>query len=193
MSNDEKKSLLKEGNARESNSLLIPTTLLGSVVDLLKDHLLNSKSIKVVQDEAEVLAVIAKIEGNLVQVKNHIQKKESDRNVPLPKSDKPPLFPPPPLIGGKHHYTYESVEELNGIAEESLSTSTSTTSSGIKGELRVINPKKRENKSQEDETHTRSFTQVGPLHKRRQSRRLSLPYMSQEDELVGAILFLYKN
>ena len=59
----------------EQSSLLIPTTLLESVVDILDKNLHFDQISTKLTNESEVLVIIAKIEGNLSKIKGRFGEK----------------------------------------------------------------------------------------------------------------------
>jgi flagellar hook-associated protein FlgK len=172
----------------QGNSLVIPASLLGSVTDLLRDHVLADSKNKKIAQEAETLAIVAKIEENVTQIKDHIAKKSvSFQNVPPSKSGMTSSFPPPPFMSLENNYHNETLDNLNENLDEDES-SMSTISSGSNGKIGSKSNEKKRNEPK-DETLTRSITQIGPLHDRRKSRRASLPYISQAVELVSSMKF----
>lgn len=173
----------------ELKSLLIPSTLLESAVDILRDNLRLDHDARPLAYDAEVLAIIKKIEESLSEIKKRLlhEENESSKNQrrPSPNNNHQPPFPPPPFVKGNSNLTGRT-EQIGDIVEEEAS-SLSTVSSKHKDEdLKPLNDK-GESDVKDDENLTRSMIQIGPLHTRRKSRRMSLPFFSQEEDGVSTM------
>ena len=174
----QEKRIMDEEVARGSKSLLVPTTLLESVVDVLRDNLYVDSETSPIKHEAEILSIVAKIELKLGQIKQRLEDK-TFRKIPRPNNSKPLLFPPPPF----QRVSYDQNDQTNhlvDVAEES---------SGGKGDIAPSTPimNQPEIESKEDENLTQTLSQIDHLHDRRHSRRLSLPYLSKEDNVVSTM------
>lgn len=190
MANGVKEEGIRNDKVTEgSKSLLIPTTLLESVVDILRDHLLVDSKNSQIAHEAEILAIVAKIEVNLIQIKERLQDKDRTlEKISHPNNAKTSLFPPPPFMREKTNQNGPA-KKLDEVSEEV--SSTSTISSEGKGDEALSNhiDHQKQKESIEYNNLTRSMTQIGPLHERRHSRRMSLPFISQEVDVVSKIIF----
>ena len=165
----------------EQSSLLIPTTLLESVVDILDKNLHFDPISTKLTNESEVLVIIEKIEGNLSKIKGRFGEKNVSSTISRRDNRHHNLFPPPPFMVGKTDL-YKTADP-NNIAEEASSTSTISSNGDVDSKL---NTEQRTILFRDDETLTQSKTQIGPLHQdRRQSRRLSHPYLSHDDDSVS--------
>lgn len=163
----------------EHQSLLVPITLLDSVVDSLKDNFQIGSNSTTIANESEILSIIKKIEIKLCKIKDRLGEKDNPYQDAVQSGTfQQPLFPPPPIVRAKHEVS-ELVENRNDIVEEA---SLSTISSGDRVEIDDGNQGRH---SSDDENLTLSKTRNGPLHDdRRQSRRLSHPCITQEANMV---------
>ncbi len=175
---NERKNQRSNSNG-EHQSLLVPITLLDSVVDSLKDNFEIGSNSTTIANESEILSIITKIEIKLRKIKGRLGEKDNPHRGAVQQDNfQQPLFPPPPIVRAKHEAS-ELVENRNDIAEEA---SLSTISSGDKVEIDDGNQGLHPN---DDENLTLSNTRNGPLHDdRRQSRRLSHPYITQDANMV---------
>lgn len=174
---------MNEKAPERCNPILISSTLLGSANDLLEDQFRKSNDKEEITQRADILSIIVNIESNVARIKNRLETKNGN----VTKGDLP-SYPPPPFIPTSHQQKNETLNKPEEEEDASLSTisSNSTKEDEVENKSALhVSPSKR---ATEHSVLLSPINEVSASHDRRQSRRLSLPYLTQDiDEAVRII------
>lgn len=171
---------MNEKAPERCNPILISSTLLGSANDLLEDHFRKNNDKEQSAQKANILSIIANIESNVARIKDRLETEYSD----VTKGDFP-SYPPPPFIPTSHQQKNESLKKPDEEEDESLSTISSNSIKEDEDEKKSALHVAPNKKVAEHSVLLSPINEVSASHDRRQSRRLSLPYLAQDiDEPV---------